>query len=134
MANGTIAFDTLSTSGQITGTAKSVDTDYVVNGSVKAWFDINSVGTALDDSFNISSLDDDAVGDRGLNYTNSFSTVHAAISLGNEDNTSGGVISSDITTGSRTTGGFGIEAYYTSSNARVLYDTSSSGTVNGDLA
>jgi len=35
MANGTIAFDTLSTSGQITGTAKSVDTDYVVNGSAK---------------------------------------------------------------------------------------------------
>ena len=28
MANGTIAFDTLSTSGQITGTAKSLDTDY----------------------------------------------------------------------------------------------------------
>ena len=37
MANGTIAFDTLSTSGQITGTAKSVDTDYVVNGSAKSW-------------------------------------------------------------------------------------------------
>ena len=37
MANGTIAFDTLSTSGQITGTAKSVDTDYVVNGSAKVW-------------------------------------------------------------------------------------------------
>ena len=37
MANGTIAFDTLSTSGQITGTAKSVDTDYVVNGSAKDW-------------------------------------------------------------------------------------------------
>ena len=37
MANGTIAFDTLSTSGQITGTAKSVDTDYVVSGSSKLW-------------------------------------------------------------------------------------------------
>ena len=37
MANGTIAFDTLSTSGQITGTAKSVDTDYVVSGSAKYW-------------------------------------------------------------------------------------------------
>ena len=37
MANGTIAFDTLSTSGQITGTAKSLDTDYVVNGSAKSW-------------------------------------------------------------------------------------------------
>jgi hypothetical protein len=35
MANGTIAFDTLSTSGQISGTAKSIDTDYVVNGSAK---------------------------------------------------------------------------------------------------
>jgi len=33
MANGTIAFDTLSTSGQISGTAKSLDTDFVVNGS-----------------------------------------------------------------------------------------------------
>ena len=32
MANGTIAFDTLQTSGQIIKTTKSVDTDYVVNG------------------------------------------------------------------------------------------------------
>jgi hypothetical protein len=30
MANGTIAFDTLQTSGQIRGTAKSVDSDYLV--------------------------------------------------------------------------------------------------------
>ena len=43
MANGTIAFDTLSTSGQITGTAKSVDTDYVVNGSAKAWLNYTVV-------------------------------------------------------------------------------------------
>jgi hypothetical protein len=35
MANGTIAFDTLSTSGQISGTAKSVDTDYLAYGSAK---------------------------------------------------------------------------------------------------
>ena len=42
MANGTIAFDTLSTSGQITGTAKSVDTDYVVNGSAKGMGKYNS--------------------------------------------------------------------------------------------
>jgi len=102
--------------------------------AAKAWFDIDSIGTVLDDSFNISSLDDDGVGDRGLNYVNSFSTAHAAISLGNEDNTSAGVISSDITTGTRTSGGFDIEAYYNSSNARVLYDTSSSGVAHGDLA
>ena len=102
--------------------------------AAKAWFDTDAIGTVLDDSFNISSLDDDGVGDRGLNYVNSFSTAHAAISLGNEDNTSAGVISSDITTGTRTSGGFDIEAYYNSSNARVLYDTSSSGVVHGDLA
>ena len=41
MANGTIAFDTLQTSGQITGTAKFVDTDYVVNGSAKQWSKYN---------------------------------------------------------------------------------------------
>jgi hypothetical protein len=48
MANGTIAFDTLSTSGQISGTAKSVDTDYVVNGSSKSWvnFRWNNSGAA----------------------------------------------------------------------------------------
>ena len=35
MANGTIAFDTLQTSGQISGTAKSVDADYLAYGSAK---------------------------------------------------------------------------------------------------
>ena len=41
MANGTIAFDTLSTSGQIQGTAKSVDTDFIVSGSPKHWVNID---------------------------------------------------------------------------------------------
>ena len=52
MANGTIAFDTLSTSGQITGTAKSLDTDYVVNGSSKAWATQTTHGGAFLGSFN----------------------------------------------------------------------------------
>ena len=50
MANGTIAFDTLSTSGQITGTAKSVDTDYVVNGSAKSWSKFTVLTTIHRDS------------------------------------------------------------------------------------
>ena len=45
MANGTIAFDTLSTSGQITGTAKSVDTDYLASGSAKAWANYKGTST-----------------------------------------------------------------------------------------
>jgi hypothetical protein len=41
MAFGTLAFDTLSTSGVITGTAKSVDADYILNGSAKVLFNMN---------------------------------------------------------------------------------------------
>ena len=36
MANGTIAFDTLTTSDQVnTGTEKSIDTSYIFNGVLK---------------------------------------------------------------------------------------------------
>ena len=77
MANGTIAFDTLSTSGQISGTAKSLDTDYVVNGSAKAWVNFNGTGTvAARDSLNISSLNDDGVGLHDTNFTNSFGNTN----------------------------------------------------------
>ena len=48
MANGTIAFDTLSTSGQISGTAVSVDTDYLAYGSAKVWYLFD--GTSADGS------------------------------------------------------------------------------------
>jgi hypothetical protein len=76
MANGTIAFDTLSTSGQISGTAKSVDTDYLAYGSVKCWFLFDGTGTvAINDSFNASSLDDDGTGQYGINYSNNFATT-----------------------------------------------------------
>ena len=61
MANGTIAFDTLSTSGQISGTAKSVDADYLAYGSAKMWAGMDLSVTVLD-SFNVSSVRDDAAG------------------------------------------------------------------------
>ena len=39
MANGTIAFDTLTTSDSVnTGTEKSIDTSYIFNGVVKVWY------------------------------------------------------------------------------------------------
>jgi hypothetical protein len=126
---GTIAADTLTHS-----TAGSLDTSYVVNGSAKAWVDIDSVGTSILDSLNISSLDDDGVGDRGLNYVNAFSTANSSISLGNDDNTSDANILSDVTFGTRTTGGFDVECYYTTTGGRVLYDTRNHASVHGDLA
>ena len=79
MANGTIAFDTLSTSGQITGTAKSVDTDYVVNGSAKMWVNFDGTGTiASRDSFNLSSLTDNGTGDYTATFTNAMGNANHA--------------------------------------------------------
>jgi hypothetical protein len=73
MANGTIAFDTLSTSGQISGTAKSVDTDYVVNGSGKASCLFDQTAPAIDASFNTASLTDTSAGKGIVNWTNNMS-------------------------------------------------------------
>jgi hypothetical protein len=80
MANGTIAFDTLQTSGQITGTAKSVDTDFVVNGSAKVWCSWDGDGVSVHDSFNQSSMTDTSNTENLVSYTNSF-TAQGAMSL-----------------------------------------------------
>ena len=80
MANGTIAFDTLSTSGQITGTAKSVDTDYVVNGSAKAWISLNGDSALSRDSLNVGSITDNGVGDYTVVFTNSMGNANYAVS------------------------------------------------------
>ena len=73
MANGTIAFDTLSTSGQISGTAKSLDTDYVVGGTAKAWA-ISESGASPLVSFNISTVTDNSTG----NYDFTISSAMAS--------------------------------------------------------
>ena len=54
MANGTIAFDTLTTSDQVnTSTEKSIDTSYIFNGVAKAWINLDGTGTiGTNDSFN----------------------------------------------------------------------------------
>ena len=76
MANGTIAFDTLSTSGQISGTAKSLDTDYVVNGVNKIWVDLDGTGTiAIDDSLNCTSATDNNTGNYTVTFTNSMNSA-----------------------------------------------------------
>ena len=86
MANGTIAFDTLQTSGQITGTAKSVDTDYVVNGSAKVWSNVDNTGTiGVSDSLNVSTATDEATGQYKLTYTNNMSNSSYAWSGSHSD-------------------------------------------------
>lgn len=70
MALGKIKADTLEHS-----TAGSLDTQYVVNGSAKAWSSLDSSGgsTATQHgSFNVSSVLDDGTGQYGFNFTNNM--------------------------------------------------------------
>jgi len=68
---GIVKVDTLQNNA---GTS-SVDMDYVVNGSAKAWAEIAAGGASIPDSFNFSSIDDDGTGEYGLNYTSAMGSV-----------------------------------------------------------
>jgi len=122
---GTIIADTLTHS-----TAGSVTTDYVVNGSAKAWVNFNGTGTiAARDSFNVTSLDDNGTGNYDVNFTNA---------MGNAD------FSSQVTAGySADTGRYGENLAYNASFATVGARNSSGTsvdnagiavTISGDLA
>ena len=79
MANGTIAFDTLQTSGQISGTARSLDTDFVVSGSAKAWMRWDMSASTLEGSFNGSGFTDVSTGISQFNYTSNLADGNYAI-------------------------------------------------------
>ena len=76
MANGTIAFDTLQTSGQIESrtTGLSIDTDYLVHGSNKGWANIqyNSSAPGIQDSLNASSVADTTAGEYTVTLSNNM--------------------------------------------------------------
>jgi hypothetical protein len=58
-------------------TAGSVDTQYVVNGSAKAWVNFNGTGTiAARDSLNTSSLTDNGTGDYTVTISNALSNAN----------------------------------------------------------
>ena len=75
MANGTIAFDTLTTSDQVnTGAEKSIDTSYLFNGIPKAWANFDESNSTIRDDFNVSSLTDNSTGFFTVNLTNAMSS------------------------------------------------------------
>tara|TARA_R100000808_G_scaffold23267_1_gene51445 strand:- start:90 stop:500 length:411 start_codon:yes stop_codon:yes gene_type:complete len=78
MANGTIAFDTLTTSdSKNTNTEKSIDTSYIFNGVAKVWINFNGTGTpAARDSFNVASITDNGTGSYDIVFTNSMSSAN----------------------------------------------------------
>ena len=64
----------------ITDGTDTVETSYVLNGSAKAWCKFQGTGTAtINDSLNISSLDDNGTGNYDINYTNNFANGNSSI-------------------------------------------------------
>ena len=106
MALGKIKADTLEHS-----TAGSLDTSYVVNGSAKAWVNINQTGTqAVRDSLNVSSISDTGTGRTQVTVSNAFAnnTYLATLALRmqstvSNSGSSGGVDTSDGSTSITTT-------------------------------
>ena len=130
---GKIIADTLEHS-----TAGSVTTDYVVNGSAKAWVNFNGSGTiASRDSVNISSLDDDGTGIFGTNFTSSFGSVNyaqAAIS-GNEASSSATSIQVRGYAQTTTTSASAINTFYSTSGTTASTDQTHNAVIYyGDLA
>lgn len=76
---GTIVADTLTHS-----TAGSLTTDYVVNGSAKAWANLNGSSFGLRDDFNFASATDVGAGDYDFSFTNNMANANYAVAaIGN---------------------------------------------------
>lgn len=82
-------------------TAGTVDTQFVVNGSAKAWTNYGASGTTFNDSFNASGAVDNGPGNYTISYTNSFSDANNAPQMSSTDVTEvGAEAQADITASS----------------------------------
>jgi hypothetical protein len=127
MANGKLIADLIQHSSEGT-----VGTQYVVNGSAKAWarFD-TSTTTVLNDGLNVTTLTDLGTGNTRINLTNSMNdTNYAVLGMSQYQNNTRQTIMegpSDIATGSY--------EVYTKSNTNTVFDADFNSTsILGDLA
>lgn len=84
---GKIIADTLEHS-----TAGSVTTDYVVNGSAKAWIIFAMGSGSIGNSLNFSSISDAGTGFYDCSFSASFDSVNYALTGGGSDEGSGPVV------------------------------------------
>ncbi|MTI10182.1 hypothetical protein [Curvivirga aplysinae] len=74
--------------------SKGVGADYVIDGSAKAWANLNGTGTiALLNSLNISSLVDNGTGDYTTNFTNAFAADEYIFNYTGLSNSNGAIAS-----------------------------------------
>jgi hypothetical protein len=85
LADGTFSGAVVAASADFTGTVEAADlsdgtttvgTEYVTNGSAKAWVNFNGTGTiAAGDSFNLASLTDLGTGQYAVNFASGFANT-----------------------------------------------------------
>ena len=130
MALGKIKADTLEHS-----TAGSLDTSYVVNGSAKAWIDINSAQTSILASLNVSSFDDDGTGEGGANFTSNLSNAFGTYVVGVIYDAGAGASDVLVAIESISASSVEIDSFYNNATTNLtFYDRRKSVIVNGDLA
>ena len=128
VAHGTIVFDTLTTSDQVnTGTEKSIDTSYLLNGVAKAWCNWATASSfSTYDSFNITSLTDNGAGNTKPVLTNVMNNNDFSyVGVCNETNQIGN-------NDERTTATFKLVSQNSSHSNTDCSDNNT--TVHGDLA
>ena len=111
-------------------------TKNLVQSLTKAWAGIDSSAN-LEDSFNISSGDDDGTGNYGLNFTSNMANVNYS-SVNTPEFVHNGTSNNPryTVTNSRTTSSVEIDSSYINSNSVfIFYDSGDIGIqVSGDLA
>ena len=130
---------TLSVSNITDGT-DTVGTSYVVNGSAKAWFNLNAATPALRDSFNIGSITDQGTGTYDCNFTSALSNANYSAIGSASTKGSTNSYTSILTTGDEvnsyglhSTASIRVNTY--SNNASALSDPSMvQANIHGDLA
>ena len=111
-------------------------TQNIVQGLAKAWINPAANYGSIQDSYNISSLDDDGTGEGGLHMTNDMSSANYAISAACED---GGTTDSwamvDITRDTQAAGSVDFESHWgNASYNRQMADYEVYLVIHGDLA
>lgn len=126
---GIVKVDTLQNNA---GTS-SVDMDYVVNGSAKAWGLFNGTGTiSIRDSFNVSGITDLAVGKMTVSKTNAMGSVNYTTALRSDlDDAAGTSRTYNPEVYTRAAGSFNFVTYSNSAEEDHAYDEVA---VHGDLA
>ena len=108
----------------VTGEGNSTTTN-LQQGLAKAWFNMNEATPAFNDSFNFSSITDNATGDKTVAFTSAFSNANYSLA------------GSNINTGTNYTrgpGGFyGYSGYMATSSYRYLSCGGSDASANGFL-